>query len=76
MAAAAPAITCAAWRRPRDVQGAGQHGAQHVRLAEGGGFMRAAQLEKHVASVFAKLGLVPSDNDNRWVIAALKYLGS
>ncbi|MGB6456795.1 MAG: response regulator transcription factor [Streptosporangiaceae bacterium] len=31
-------------------------------------------VEKHVASIFAKLGLVPSDNDNRRVIAALKYL--
>jgi DNA-binding NarL/FixJ family response regulator len=36
----------------------------------------AEVVEKHVASVFAKLGLVPSDNDNRRVIAALKYLGS
>jgi DNA-binding NarL/FixJ family response regulator len=33
-------------------------------------------VEKHVASVFAKLGLVPSDNDNRRVIAAIKYLES
>jgi DNA-binding NarL/FixJ family response regulator len=33
-------------------------------------------VEKHVASIFAKLGLVPSDNDNRRVIAALKYLES
>jgi DNA-binding NarL/FixJ family response regulator len=31
-------------------------------------------VEKHVASVFAKLGLAPSDNDNRRVIAAIKYL--
>jgi len=31
---------------------------------------------KHVASVFAKLGLAPSDNDNRRVIAAIKYLES
>ena len=31
-------------------------------------------VEKHVASIFAKLGLAPSDNDNRRVIAALKYL--
>jgi hypothetical protein len=29
-----------------------------------------------VASVFAKLGLAPSDNDNRRVIAAIKYLES
>jgi DNA-binding NarL/FixJ family response regulator len=33
-------------------------------------------VEKHVASVFAKLGLVPSDSDNRRVIAAIKYLES
>jgi DNA-binding NarL/FixJ family response regulator len=33
-------------------------------------------VEKHVASVFAKLGLAPSDNDNRRVIAAITYLGS
>jgi DNA-binding NarL/FixJ family response regulator len=33
-------------------------------------------VEKHVASIFAKLGLPPSDNDNRRVIAALKYLES
>ena len=33
-------------------------------------------VEKHVASIFVKLGLAPSDNDNRRVIAALKYLES
>jgi DNA-binding NarL/FixJ family response regulator len=33
-------------------------------------------VEKHVASVFAKLGLAPSGNDNRRVIAAIKYLES
>ena len=33
-------------------------------------------VEKHVASIFAKLGLAPSDNDNRRVLAALKYLES
>jgi DNA-binding NarL/FixJ family response regulator len=31
-------------------------------------------VEKHVASIFAKLGLPPSDNDNRRVIAAVRYL--
>jgi DNA-binding NarL/FixJ family response regulator len=31
-------------------------------------------VEKHVASIFAKLGLAPSDNDNRRVLAAIKYL--
>ena len=33
-------------------------------------------VEKHVANIFAKLGLAPSDNDNRRVLAALKYLES
>jgi DNA-binding NarL/FixJ family response regulator len=33
-------------------------------------------VEKHVASIFAKLGLAPSDDDNRRVIAAIRYLES
>ncbi len=33
-------------------------------------------VEKHVASIFAKLGLAPSGSDNRRVLAALKYLES
>ena len=33
-------------------------------------------MEKHVANIFDKLGPAPSDNDNRRVIAALKYLES
>jgi DNA-binding NarL/FixJ family response regulator len=33
-------------------------------------------VEKHIASIFAKLGLAPSDSDNRRVIAAIKYLES
>jgi DNA-binding NarL/FixJ family response regulator len=36
----------------------------------------AGVVEKHVASIFAKLGLAPSDNDNRRVIAAIRYLES
>jgi DNA-binding NarL/FixJ family response regulator len=30
-------------------------------------------VEKHVASVFEKLGLPPSEADNRWVLAVLRY---
>ena len=33
-------------------------------------------VEKHVAGIFAKLGLAPSDSDNRRVIAAIRYLES
>jgi DNA-binding NarL/FixJ family response regulator len=39
-------------------------------------FISAGVVEKHVASIFAKLGLAPSDSDNRRVIAAIKYLES
>jgi DNA-binding NarL/FixJ family response regulator len=33
-------------------------------------------VEKHVASVFGKLGLPASESDNRRVLAVLRYLGS
>ena len=32
-------------------------------------------VEKHVANIFAKLDLAPSDADNRRVLAVLRYLG-
>ena len=36
----------------------------------------AGVVEKHVASIFAKLGLPPSHGDNRRVLAVLRYLRS
>jgi len=36
----------------------------------------AGVVEKHVAGIFAKLGLPPSEADNRRVLAVLRYLGS
>ncbi|HEY5990637.1 MAG TPA: response regulator transcription factor [Streptosporangiaceae bacterium] len=33
-------------------------------------------IEKHVASIFSKLGLPPSEADNRRVLAVLHYLGA
>jgi DNA-binding NarL/FixJ family response regulator len=36
----------------------------------------AGVVEKHVASIFAKLGLPPSEADNRRVLAVLRFLGS
>lgn len=33
-------------------------------------------VEKHVANICDKLGLAPSDSDNRRVIAAITYLES
>ena len=39
-------------------------------------FISPKVVEKRVASIFDKLGLAPDDNDNRRVIAALRYLES
>jgi DNA-binding NarL/FixJ family response regulator len=36
----------------------------------------SASVEKYVTSIFAKLGLPPSDADHRRVLAVLRYLGS
>jgi DNA-binding NarL/FixJ family response regulator len=39
-------------------------------------FISPKVVEKHVANIFDKLGLAPSDDDNRRVLAAIRYLES
>jgi DNA-binding CsgD family transcriptional regulator len=39
-------------------------------------FVSERAVEKHVANIFSKLGLAPSDADHRRVLAVLRYLGS
>ena len=54
------------------------------RVAEGRSNMAIAQrlfvsdkaVSKHTASIFTKLGLAPSDDDNRRVLAVLAYLNA
>lgn len=37
-------------------------------------FLSYGSVEKHVAQIFTKLGLSPSDGDHRRVLAVLRYL--
>jgi DNA-binding NarL/FixJ family response regulator len=39
-------------------------------------YLSASAVTKHTASIFGKLGLPPSDDDNRRVLAVLTYLNS
>ncbi len=39
-------------------------------------FLGESSIEKHVSSIFAKLGLPPSPDDHRRVLAVLRYLGT
>ena len=62
-------------RRERDVltlmaEGRSNAGISASLVISGGA------VEKHVASIFGKLGLPPSEGDNRRVLAVLRYLGS
>jgi DNA-binding NarL/FixJ family response regulator len=59
--------------RERDVLALIAEGRSNTAIASSL-FISPGVVEKHVASIFAKLGLAPSDSDNRRVIAAIRYL--
>jgi DNA-binding NarL/FixJ family response regulator len=59
--------------REREVLALIAQGRSNVAIASAL-FISPGVVEKHVANIFAKLGLAPSDNDNRRVMAAIRYL--
>jgi DNA-binding NarL/FixJ family response regulator len=61
--------------REREVLSLIAQGRSNAAIA-GALFISPKVVEKHVASIFDKLGLPPSDTDNRRVIAAIRYLES
>jgi len=61
--------------REREVLSLVAQGRSNAAIASGL-FISARVVEKHVASIFDKLGLTPSESDNRRVIAAIRYLES
>jgi DNA-binding NarL/FixJ family response regulator len=62
-------------RREREVMSLMAEGRSNAAIAAGL-VVSPGAVEKHVASIFAKLGLPPSDTDNRRVLAVLHYLRS
>jgi DNA-binding NarL/FixJ family response regulator len=60
--------------REREVLALLAEGRSNAAIAAGL-FISPKVVEKHVASIFDKLGLAPSDSDNRRVLAAIRYLG-
>src|SRR6202000_2578684 len=61
-------------RRERDVLGLMAEGRCNGGISAAL-FISGGAVEKHVASIFGKLGLPPSEGDNRRVLAVLRYLG-
>jgi DNA-binding NarL/FixJ family response regulator len=61
--------------REREVLALLAQGRSNIAIA-GELFISSKVVEKHVANVFGKLGLAPSDSDNRRVLAAIRYLES
>jgi DNA-binding NarL/FixJ family response regulator len=60
--------------RERDVLSLMAEGRSNAGIAAGL-IVSGGAVEKHVASIFAKLSLPPSEGDNRRVLAVLQYLG-
>jgi DNA-binding NarL/FixJ family response regulator len=59
--------------REREVLSLVAQGRSNAAIA-GALFISPKVVEKHIASIFDKLGLAPSGTDNRRVIAAITYL--
>jgi DNA-binding NarL/FixJ family response regulator len=59
--------------REREVLSLMAEGRSNAGIA-GALVISAGAVEKHVASIFGKLGLPPSEGDNRRVLAVLRYL--
>ena len=61
--------------REREVLGLMAEGRSNTAIAASL-FLSAGAVEKHITSIFSKLGLPPSDADHRRVLAVLRYLES
>jgi DNA-binding NarL/FixJ family response regulator len=59
--------------REREVLGLMAEGRSNAAIATNL-FLSAGSVEKYVTSIFGKLGLPPSEGDNRRVLAVLRYL--
>jgi len=59
--------------REREVLGLMAEGKSNAAIAESL-VLSVGAVEKHIANIFAKLGLAPSGNDHRRVLAVLAYL--
>ena len=61
--------------REREVLGLMAEGRSNAGIATSL-VISAGVVEKHVASIFGKLGLPPAEGDNRRVLAVLRYLAA
>lgn len=61
--------------REREVLGLMAEGRSNAAIAKGL-FVSDGTVEKHVSNIFSKLGLPPSDDNHRRVLAVLRYLES